>query len=152
MWFSTTATFHDAGTATLALSDLCLDGVLDLLNHYSLKTESWGESLFELATALLIGAVVPLLVSLCGDFEFNRVVTSSDSREVPFELLDLAALVEVLEDNNEEQTDQRSSCGCDNKMVVLGGLVCFVLNACVLHEKQVCRVCAFRIHSSPEEV
>lgn len=90
-----------------------------------------------LATALLVAERVPDVVGISGDLKLYTVVACRNGRQVPLELRDLATLVQVLENQDEEQTNQRgSSSGEAHEFVFLSKLG-LALRASVLNEKVV---------------
>ena len=80
--------------SSLHLLHLLVHRLLNLIDQVALKGESRRVALVLLSSALQVFSVVPLLVVGAGDHKLNRVVTSCHCGNVPFELLDLASLVE----------------------------------------------------------
>ena len=130
--------------SALPAIDLGLHGLLNLINHGSLETQSWGVALLKLAATLLVDPIVPELVCLGRNLKFNRVVTGRHSGQIPLKLRDLAALVEALQHQDEEQADERSSADSHAKEVVLLAHLSIGLLAGVLHEEVIRVVIAKR--------
>lgn len=139
-------------TSALPAVDLGLHGLLNLINHGSLEAQSWGVALLKLAATLLVDPIVPELVCLGRNLKFNRIVTGRHCGQIPLKLRDLAALVEALQHQDEEQADERSSADSHAKEVVLLAHLSIGLLAGVLHEEVVRVVIAKRGGSTGIEV
>ena len=89
-------------TGNFSLQNFFFHGLLNDLNHVFLQTPSWAHTLAIIAIVALVSVVIPVLVRVLRNGKLNSVVAGSDGREVPLELVNLAALVEVLEHHDED--------------------------------------------------
>jgi len=105
-----------------------------------------------LATALLVIQSVPHVVGFGWDLELNRVITACNGGKVPLELSDFAAFVEVLEDQDEDHTDQGGSSNGQAHEVVLGGKLGLALDAGILNEEIIRLIVATLIEVAVEHV
>lgn len=90
---------------------------------------------FDIILVLLILTLLPHQVVFLVDIEFDSVISSSYSGNVPLESLDFTTLVKVADSNSVEEADHSTGGDSQAEMLILVGLLLLRLDTLVLHEE-----------------